>query len=486
MDSLAKPAIAALKAKKVVFFPENKRTQLISYLEGLHDWNISRQIAWGIPIPAFQNVDAPEDWIYDERVTEEIIQVDGKTYHRDADVFDTWFSSSSWPYATLNYPEADFKEFYPLDLMETGFDILYPWVSRMLMFGLYTTNAIPFKAVYLHGLIQDEQGQKMSKSKGNVINPMDVVDDFGSDAMRMGLIKDESPAANRPFDRSKVVGARNFCNKLWNIARFVEGLGMGDGALAEPKTAADHWVLSKLQSLQHSLEKDLDAYRFAEGYEKLYHFIWDDLADWYLEASKAAPNVVLLRRILANILALTHPFAPFVTETIWQTLDEDGDSLLATSRWPQIVKGHAKPAAEFEAIKTIVTEARAIIKSLHATDVTLYYTNVPFLKDNAAIITQMARLNGVTEVRDGTGVYLTQTAYRCWLDIDAATASHYADELEAKQQGAEHIIAQLEGRLANKAYVDHAPKHVVDQTRDQLKDAHALLESLSEERKRFV
>jgi len=487
MQPLAQPAIKALKAKKIEFFPDNKRAQLIKYLEGLHDWNISRQIAWGIPIPAFQNVDEPDDWIYDERTTDEFVEINGKTYRRDPDVFDTWFSSSSWPYATLDYPEGDSKEFYPLSLMETGGEILYPWVSRMLMLGLYVTGEVPFKAVYINGYVMAEDGSKMSKSIGNVVDPIPVIDQYGSDALRMGIVAGRAAAVNRGYDQRRVEEARNFCNKLWNIARFIEDQDDADSKTqdTEPRNSADHWILSKLQQLQQGLGKDLDEYRFAEGYEKLYHFVWDDLADWYLEASKTEKNVPLLRRILTDVLILAHPYAPFVTETIWQTLGWEKDGLLVNSEWPKIQKNSKKDAAEFEEIKAIVSEARYIIKTLHVAEATMYYTDVPFLKKNAAIIKRMVRLNGVTEVRDGDGIYLMQTTHRCWLDIDAATAKQYAAELEAKTTTAEKVIVQLQARLDNKAYVDQAPKHVVDQTKQQLREANDQLETLRQEYKRF-
>lgn len=489
MNPLAKEAIKTLKAKKITFYPEGKSDQLVAYLENLHDWNISRQIAWGIPIPAFQNIDEPDDWIYDERVSEEFIEKDGKTYRRDPDVFDTWFSSSSWPYATLNYPDSDdFKKYYPLSLMETGGEILYPWVSRMLMLGQYVTGELPFKAVYIHGYVMAEDGAKMSKSLGNVINPIDVIDQYGSDALRMGIVAGRAPAVNRGYDHRKVEEARNFANKLWNIARFIEGLEGADidHHTAKPVSAADHWILTKLQQLEQGLGSDLDHYRFAEGYEKLYHFVWDELADWYLEASKKQPNVALLRRILADVLTLLHPYAPFVTETIWQTLAWEKDSLLARRDWPHILKGTEKHAAEFEEIKNIVSESRYIIKALHASEVTMYYTDVAFLKENADMIARMARLSGVTEVRDGTGIYLTQTKHRCWLDIDIATAQHYGDQIAAKQATVEKSIVQLSARLENKAYVQQAPKHLVQQTKDQLEDAKAQLEALKAEAKRFA
>lgn len=487
MQPLAQRAIKALEAGEITFYPEAKKTQLTTYLGNLRDWNISRQIAWGIPIPAFQNIDEPTDWIYDERVDQEFIEVSGKTYRRDPDVFDTWFSSGHWPIATLDYPNniADAAH-YPLDLMETGFDILMPWVSRMIMLGLYVTDKVPFKAVYLHGLVLDEHGQKMSKSKGNVINPLKVVDEYGSDALRMGIITGQSAGNNQPFATAKVVGARNFCNKLWNIARFIDGI-LGENyrpAKPEPQTAADHWVLYKLQHITEAISGDLDNYRFSEAYDKMYHFVWDDVADWYIEASKATPNPSVLGFVLTSCLELTHPFAPFVSETIWQAL-EWSDGLLATSNWPKPTTFDKNRAKEFEEIKAIVTEVRYILSALKVRDISLYYTDAPLIAKNSTLIARMGRLSGIHEVSSGTGLHLTETRYKAWLDIDDSTARAYAAELADKQATQAQAVERLRQRLSNKSYVRNAPKKIVEETKAQLKDAEELLTSIQREIERF-
>lgn len=487
MKPLTGPAIDALKANKIEFYPEVKKTQLITYLENLKDWNISRQIAWGIPIPAFQNVEDTDDWIYDERVDQEIIEVDGKTYRRDPDVFDTWFSSSSWPYATLDYPDGpDFDQHYPLSLMETGFDILYPWVSRMLMLGLYVTGQVPFKAVYLHGLILDEHGQKMSKSKGNVINPMDIVDEYGSDAMRMGIITGQTPGNNQPFGISKVIAARNFANKLWNIARYIEDkVGKRDElGEVEARTDADHWMLTKLQHTTDAIAADLESYRFAEAYDRLYHFVWDDFADWYIEASKAEENLPLLAYALECVLKITHPFAPFVTETIWQTLGWSND-LLATSEWPTVEQGDSQRSEAFEVAKQVITETRAILKNLDLRESALDYRENPALSNNAEVVKRMARLSRMDIVADSNGLRLTQSPVEAWLAIESDVAKHYTDKLEEKRKDETEAIARLTARLSNKSYVENAPKQVVDQTRAQLEDAEARLAAIKEEISRY-
>jgi valyl-tRNA synthetase len=492
MQPLAQPAIKALEAGKIAFYPASKQTQLITYLKNLRDWNLSRQIAWGIPIPAFQNVEDKDDWVYDERVDQEIIEVNGKTYHRDPDVFDTWFSSSSWPYATLNYGDpssTDFDDFYPLDLMDTGADILYPWVSRMLMLGLYITGEIPFKSVYLHGLVLDEHGQKMSKSKGNVINPIDILSEYGSDALRMGIITGTSAGGNQPFGLPKIVGARNFCNKLWNIARYIEDKTDGrkvSTIAVEPESDADHWILSQLDRAITSMSTALDDYRFGEAYDTLYHFVWDDFADWYLEASKAQPNLNLLAYTLESILALAHPYAPFVTETIWQTLSWKPDTLLANSSWPTAPAFNAQQSGAFESVTALITEIRRVYKAVGVSSASLDYQAAPAIANNASVLQQMAGLQDLREVTGkGQGLKLTQTGFACWVNLDSSVIADYVSKLHDQATELTQNVTRLKERLANKQYVDHAPEHLVQQTRDQLADAESKLAEATAEIKRI-
>jgi valyl-tRNA synthetase len=489
MQPLAKPAIEALKANKITFYPAAKREQLIGYLENLRDWNISRQIAWGIPIPAFQNVDEPEDWIFDERVDQEIIEIDGKMYHRDPDVFDTWFSSSSWPYATLGLDSDDFAHHYPLSLMETGGEILYPWVSRMIMLGLYVTGDIPFREVYIHGYVMAEDGAKMSKSIGNVVDPMPVIEQYGSDALRMGIVAGRSPAVNRGYDPRRVEEARNFCNKLWNVARYTEdrlGEGYNHAPKAKPQTDAEHWVLSKLQHTTKVMAEHLESYRFSEAYDTLYHFVWDDVADWYIEASKSEKGGGVLGHVLEGVLKLAHPFAPFVTETIWQTLSWTGDSILAAQAWPKPIRVDSKHVQAFEEIKAIVTEVRGLVHSLGLDKPTLYYTDAPFLATNAALITRLTNIAGIQTVKDGNGLHLTSTAHDCWLDVDASVAQTHVERLEAQKDEQQSLIAQYEKRLSNEAYVRQAPKHIIEETKAQLSEAQTMIARLQDEQQRFT
>jgi valyl-tRNA synthetase len=486
MKRLAAPAIAALRAQKITFYPEAKGDQIIAYLESVKDWNISRQIAWGIPIPAFQNVADSDDWIFDDRVGSETIEVDGKTYRRDPDVFDTWFSSGQWPFATLDYPDgADFNRFYPNDLMQCGVDILYPWVSRMICLGLYVTGKIPFKTVYLHGMVRSEDGRKMSKSLGNVIDPQNLLASHGADAVRMGMLAGRSAGFSAAYAPSKIDAARNFCNKLWNIARFVEGV-IGDNPSLNrgnprPVSVVDDWILYKLTEASQAITHNIEVYRFSEAYEVLYHLVWDDFADWYIEASKTHPNNEVLAFALETILKLAHPFAPFVTETIWQTLKWEADSLLIASSWPTLTYKANKEVSTFEDLRAIITEVRSIIKALGVGKVTLYHTHSELLSAHGGLIAKLAHLQNVKAVTSGRGLHLTQTDQDCWLDIDHETAVRYLDTLQQRQSEQALSVERLSARLANKAYVANAPNELVEETKGQLELARQQLSHINNE-----
>ncbi len=482
---LAKNAIKALKNKEITFYPDQKRTQLITYLENLRDWNISRQIAWGIPIPAFQSSEDPSEWIFDTRVEQETITVNGVVYHRDHDVFDTWFSSSSWPYATLDFPHGeDFAKFYPLSVMETGADILYPWVSRMIMFGLYNTGKIPFENVYLHGLVLDPHGQKMSKSKGNVVNPMDKVNEFGSDAFRMGIIAGQSAGNNQPYAEDKVVGARNFCNKLWNLGRYIsENTHNSESPTAAPTSLADHWILSRLNSCITAVSAYLDDYRFGEAYETLYHFVWDDFADWYIESSKADLNATTLQFVYQNILLLAHPFAPFVTEAIWQKLGWS-EELLAISSWPQSKAGDSKKTKEFERLRTVVQESRRLCTAVGIKNPILQ-TASDLIIDNSALVQKLAGLAKIEQTEKGNGLRLA-TPELAWLDIPPETIAHYKTDLEERAQAIQMQIDRLEARLSNVSYTKNAPAHIVAQTQDELANTKRTFNIIASEIKQIT
>lgn len=483
MKPLSKKAIKTLKDGKIKFYPTQKLDQLITYLEGLRDWNISRQIAWGIPIPAFQNVDEPNDWIFDTRTDQETIEINNKTYLRDPDVFDTWFSSGQWPFATLDFPNSEkYKNFYPLSLMETGFDIMNSWVARMIMLGLYITNEVPFKAVYLHGMVLDEHGAKMSKSKGNVVNPMDIVKEYGSDALRMGIITGQSAGNNQPFTTAKVVGARNFCNKLWNIARYIKTkTEKGSNKLPSPETIADHWALSVLQHSGTRLAILLEDYRVSEAYDLLYHMVWDDIADWYIEASKQGAGQGMLEYVLTTILKLAHPFAPFVTEAIYQTINPN--KLLISSEWPKIIDFDRSKASEFKKIKKIVAEVRQLSVNLKVTRPRLVYEKSDFLANNALLITKLAKIEMLEQRTKPTGIRLISAS--AYLDVDQKYLQAYLSELDDKINQLIKTISNFEKRLSNKAYVAQAPKNVVQQTKDQLTQANSGLNLLKIDQKRF-
>ena len=479
---LAERAKDAIEAGEITFVPASKGKLVIQYLDKLRDWNLSRQIPWGIPIPAFQNVSDEADWIFDERVDQPVIEVDGKTYRREEDTFDTWFSSGQWPYIVTDALEDDgkLKRFYPTDVMETGSDLLDRWVARMIMLGLYRTEQVPFRTVYMHGMVLDERGQKMSKSKGNVINPMEIVASYGSDALRLGVIASRSAGQNQAFSTAKVVAGRNFCNKLWNMARFIEPHLESATGSAEPKSIADHWVVKRLELARQGIEDLLVDYRFAEASDIVYHTVWDDVADWYLEASKLETNPSLLGWVLETCLSLAHPFAPFVTEAIWTTLERD-TALLISRPWPTPKAYDDIAAAQFEQLQALITEARFVAGELPGGKQTLLFENDSLIGDNTELVAKLAKLAAVSYTDQPKGLRLAVPNREAWLQMTPEVLYEHQSKLETRLAETRQRIESLKGRLANESYVAQAPQRVVEETRTQLTEQETLAERLRRE-----
>ena len=484
MKPLADKAIEALEGGAITFYPAGRKKILLQYLKNIRDWNLSRQIPWGIPIPAFQNKHDPSDWIFNDQVDQEEVIVDGKTYVREEDTFDTWFSSGQWPFITTDaLTDGDLTRFYPTDVLETGTDLLDRWIARMIMLGLYTTGQVPFKDVYLHGMVLDEHSQKMSKSKGNVVNPMELVVEHGSDALRLGLIASRSPGQNQAFTSDRIIAGRNFCNKLWNIARFIEDK-LGDNykpGIPEPQSLADHWIIGELAAAKKTIDRTLKDYRFAEASEAVYHAVWDSVADWYVEAAKDAPNLDLLAWVLDTTLKLAHPFAPFVTETIWQSLSWH-DTLLISETWPEIIEFSELSAGEFSRVQELVSELRFVITALPGNEkYALLYQQDTLIEENQGLIKRLARLKDVTPTDQAKGLRLAASGREAWLDVSAETLYEHQTNLEQRLATAHNDKLMLEQRLANKSYAEKAPAKLVDETRRQLTEKEALIERLQEE-----
>ena len=484
MRQLADNAIAAIERKEVTFTPENKGDVVIKYLRDIKDWNISRQIPWGIPIPMFQSKTNLDDWRYSTEVDKKEIVVDGTTYRREEDTLDTWFSSGQWPYITTDYLDAGkLAKYYPNTVMETAGDILFAWVARMIMLGLYRTGQVPFKHVYLHGLVLDEKGIKMSKSKGNVINPMETVAKYGSDALRMGIIASRSAAQPQAFNTGKVVAARNFCNKLWNIARYTEDI-VGDHspeADPQPQSLADHWILRQLDEAAETLDKQLRTYHFAEASETIYHTVWDDVADWYIESSKIEQNVDMNAYVLDIVLRLTHPFAPFLTETIWQALPWH-DTILAGETMPVRKEYDDIAAAEFGRLKDLVSEARYVVSELPGNKrYGLLYMDDSLVADNADLIKKLAHATSVEHVEQARGLRLAASGRDAWLDIDDETLYEHQTNLEKRLAEERQHVQMLESRLANKNYAAKAPAALVEESRKTLREKQELIVRLQNE-----
>ena len=544
VEKLATTAISHLSHDEIKFYPANKKNVLINYLRGLKDWNISRQIPWGIAIPMFKKIDDSAtdepDWIFDRRTHLTEIEKGGVRYVRDEDTFDTWFSSAHWPIVCTDWTEDNFNPYYPLNVMETGADILFAWVARMIMVGLYVTGEVPFREVYLHGLVLDAHGQKMSKSKGNVINPMDLVARFGSDAFRLGILRGRSAGMNQAFSENSVIAGRNLCNKLWNISRLVQSIvdeeagGLSEhhfsGPASQPSTSytgtpaepslrdepvgsvrnirlglsnremsrendvpdspasyttlnmGEDWICREINECLTAVERDMREYRFAEAVEVLYATIWDKYADWFLESQKIFKNVELLKQTLETLLIAMHPFAPFVTEAIWQNLSWT-EGLIITSKWPARLEYDPISAEEFERLMLIVSEIRGTLQALPGTGNVkkygLLYDNDSLVEENELLVKVLSKVTTVNRL-DGTprGLRLALANTELYLDAPEKVVSEYKDALTEKILAVGRELDALNMRMMNPNYVEKAPEHLVKETKDAISEKEGLIKRL--------
>ena len=517
---LAAGAIERLERGEIKFYPANKKKVLIDYLRSLKDWNISRQIPWGIAIPMFRQTEttAAPEWIFDQRTNLTKIEVGGVKYYRDEDTFDTWFSSSHWPIVCTNWLAGKENPYYPLNVMETAGDILFAWVARMIMMGVYVTGEVPFKEVYLHGLVLDAHGKKMSKSKGNVINPMELVTKYGSDAFRLGILRGRSAGMNQAFSENSVVSGRNLCNKLWNVARFVQSMvdeSQAGGAVAVEMLQAEEkaeivnenavrtggampystdnmgedWICRELVKCKEEIEDDMAAYRFSEAVETLYSVIWDKYADWFIESQKMYKNVPLLKAtlemILEMILKMLHPFAPFVTEAIWQSLSWTS-GMLIVQEWPPRLVWDEISAENFERLMVVVSEIRRVANELSGASKgkkwTVLYGDDALVDDNQVLVAKLAGVEAVISCEgQPRGLRLALANHEVYLDVPAGLVREYREKLEERVLAVGRELDALNARMMNPNYVDKAPAELVKQTRDGIREKEGLIERLKGE-----
>ncbi|HLU43973.1 MAG TPA: valine--tRNA ligase [Natronosporangium sp.] len=494
---LAKAAGDAVRDGRVRIEPPEMTKRYFDWVDNMHDWCISRQLWWGHRIPVWYGPDGQMVCVGpgEEPPT-------GEGWRQDEDVLDTWFSSALWPFSTLGWPEdtPDLRKFYPTSVLVTGYDILFFWVARMMMFGLYAMkdrapeDAVPFRVVALHGMVRDEHGKKMSKSFGNVIDPMDWIERYGADATRFTMARGANPGSDVPVSEEWCAGSRNFCNKLWNAVRFALLHGAHtNGPLPEPSqcTAVDRWILSRLQQVITEVDAQFEAFEFAKVCDLLYHFAWDDVCDWYLELSKpvltgddpaaAEPVRRVLGHVLDQLLRLLHPIIPFVTDELWTALT-GGESVMIAD-WPTADPRWQDPAAEAEVatLQKVVTEVRRFradqgLRSGQRVAAQLHGLAEAGISDHEPLIRSLARLDQPGEGFTATGTLAVTDQVTVALDTRGAidVAAERA-RLTKDRAAAEKEAAGCRAKLSNEGFLAKAPEEVVAKVRQRLATAEAEL-----------
>ena len=502
MDTLAKPAADAVRDGRIKFVPERFTKIYCQWLDNIRDWCISRQLWWGHRIPAWYCDDCGETTVSRDDICQ-CPKCGSKNVRQDEDVLDTWFSSGLWPFETMGWPEetSELKHFYPTATLVTGYDIIFFWVARMVMMGLEFGKDIPFRTVYIHGLVRDSQGRKMSKSLGNGIDPLEMIEEYGADSLRFMLITGNTPGNDMRFYNERVESARNFANKLWNASRFMlmnlEGFDKSFVPAAEDYTMADKWILSRFAKTAQGVTENLEKYELGEAGRLIYEFIWSEFCDWYIELSKARlydkENVkprqtaqYVLGYVLERTLRLLHPFMPFITEEIWQHIPHEGKSIMV-SQWP--AEDKTITALIDEASESSMTTIMETIKTIRAlrlevnaapskkSEVVLNFTDESLRQvfaDNEGYLTVLASAEPVTHmaagaekpenamagVVNGVEIFLP---LKDLIDVEKETA-----RLNGEMAKLEKEISRLDKKLSNQGFLAKAPADVVAGEKEKL------------------
>ncbi len=503
MEPLAEAGLKAVAEGEIQIIPDRFRRVYNNWLENIRDWCISRQLWWGHRIPVWYCQSCDEMIVAREEPTT-CPACQSSDLEQDPDVLDTWFSSGLWPFSTLGWPDEtpDLKRYYPNDVMETGYDILFFWVARMIMSGLEYTDQAPFHTVYLHGLVRDEHGKKMSKTTGNVIDPLEVIEEYGTDAMRFSLLTGSTPGNDMNLSIERIAANRNFCNKIWNATRFVVGnLGTafdtGQGTWQLSKLAVpDRWILSRLNRVTTDVTRLIDEYNFGEAGRQLYDFFWSEFADWYIEIAKTrlygtdARAQGTARRILVYVLERTlhllHPYIPFITEAAWQHLPHDEESLMI-SAWPKAYANRVDEEAEaqmallIEAVRTIrnirseynVEPGRRIAAQIAAGE------HHELFSQQREVLLNLARLD---EAQLTLAESLAETPEQAVAQVISGGVEIYLPlagmidlaaertRLQKELDNLDKLIRGSRGKLNNQGFVQKAPAEVVERERERLAD----------------
>ncbi len=504
MVPLAGPAIEAVRSGKIRFVPERFDKNYYFWMENTRDWCISRQLWWGHRIPAYYCDDCGEITVSDVHL--DTCPKCGKPVRQDEDTLDTWFSSALWPFSTLGWPEEteDLKYFYPTNTLVTGYDIITFWVSRMIFSGLTYTDQVPFDTVLIHGLVRDAQGRKMSKSLGNGIDPLEIIEQYGADALRLTLVIGSTPGNDMRFSDDKVKASRNFANKLWNATRFVMMNLPEDFVPGEPSTLtmADRWILSRLNSLAREVTANLDKFELGLAAQKVQDFIWEVYCDWYIEIAKIRLNSEdageadsarkILVQVLSEALKLLHPFMPFITEEIYTALPGSADSVM-NQAWPVYREEMHFEEEEigFEKVMDLIKAVRAIRNDMgvHPTKRTSMIVETadaaPF-KAGESYLAKFAFADEVSFVEKYEGdtagmVQVVTNAARAFIPMmELIDRDKELARLSKEKAGCEKEIASCEAKLNNEGFVGKAPEQVVQKIRDSYAAAKAKLAKIEE------